>query len=453
MHAPVSFSIEVPDLSGVSRVSDLQLFELLEAYAATGRLVDAGKLTLAAEVARRSDRTLGYDGLAQRTGDRTPEALVSRLTGASGSDARQLVTVGVLVDAPDPWLTDVATAARTGDLSVGAASGIATGLGRPSAAVSADDLLDAAKLLVAEAGTLPPEKMLRRARELRDDLDSDGVGEREDALRDKRLLRFTRQSDGTTRMFAILDPESAALVVDAVDCVTAPRRGGPRFVDTEELARSEALMKDPRSTEQIALDALVDMIRIAAAADPGRVFGVRKPSVRVSVDARDLATGTGIAHLEGQPSAISVQTAERIVCTTGYLTVVHHPDGKLDVGRAQRLFTPRQRIALAIIWGGCAVENCDRPPSWTEAHHITPWSHHGATDISNGILLCRHHHLLVHNNGWHITRDNRERGNDWWMLPPPGDTAARPIRLLAKGSIPRASVPPGSIARELAAKR
>jgi hypothetical protein len=48
---------------------------------------------------------------------------------------------------------------------------------------------------------------------------------------------------------------------------------------------------------------------------------------------------------------------------------------------------------------------CDRPPSWTEAHHIDHWEeHHGRTDIDDGVLLCRFCHLLVHNRGWRITR-------------------------------------------------
>ncbi|MEO8527536.1 MAG: hypothetical protein ABI435_00495 [Pseudolysinimonas sp.] len=60
--------------------------------------------------------------------------------------------------------------------------------------------------------------------------------------------------------------------------------------------------------------------------------------------------------------------------------------------------------------------------------------------MDNGILLCRFHHLLIHNNNWHITRDNGEPGSEWRMLPPPDDPAARPIRLLAKGSLARTLV-------------
>jgi hypothetical protein len=83
------------------------------------------------------------------------------------------------------------------------------------------------------------------------------VIDREEALRQKRFLRLIPQADGMTRLSGLLDPESAALVTDAVDAVTAPRRGGPRFVEPGAAARAEAIVRDTRSTEQLALDALV----------------------------------------------------------------------------------------------------------------------------------------------------------------------------------------------------
>ena len=435
---PSGTVIELPELSGLPRASDSELERLLGVVAAAKRRVDACAAALAGEVERRSDRELGYSGLAQRSGDRTADGFVARVTGSSGAEARKLVTVGKLLDAPPPWLSGVATQVASGEVSVGAAAAITTGLGAPSDSVAADDLLDAAERLLIETAGLPPEKVARRAREVRDELDVAGVADREALLRSKRFLRLTPQVDGMTRIFGMLDPESAALVTDAIDCVTAPRRGGPRFLDPDELARAEQLEKDPRTTEQIALDALVEMIRIAGAADTGRVFGIRKPAVRVHVDARDLETGDrdGYATVEGQTATISIATAEGLACADGYQTVIFHSDGSIDVGRTQRLFTSRQRIALAAIWGGCAVETCDRPPSWTEAHHSVPWSHGGRTDIADGILLCRHHHMLLHNNHWRIHRPPGRGHAGWRMTSPDGRT----LRLITKNPLRRRHV-------------
>ncbi len=411
--------LEVPDLGGISAVSDGELLEAMEAWAQARREVDAGLATLAGEVAARSTLEQGYDGLAQRAGARTADALVSKLTGTTGVEARTITTVGTMLNTPAPWLGEVAARVAAGQVSVGAAAAIQTGLGSPSPTVAADDLADAAHTLLTADGGLPPEKVARHARELRDELDEAGVADREALLRSRRYLRLIPQSDGMTKMVALLDPESAALITDAVDAVTAPRRGGPRFVDATAAARAEAIMSDPRTTVQLALDALVQMVRIAAAANTGRVFGTRQPAVRVHVTAIDLHNGSGTAHLEGQTMAVSVQTAQRIACADGALGIEFGEAGSgLRLGRSARTFTEKQKLVLAAIWGGCAAPDCERPPSWTEAHHINEWhSDHGSTDVEDGILLCRHHHLMVHNNGWKVDRV----GTEYRLLPPPED--------------------------------
>ncbi|GHF27039.1 HNH endonuclease [Pseudolysinimonas yzui] len=429
--------IEVPDLSGLARASHQELMVGMRHWSAHVRSAESVVAAFAGEIDRRSSRDAGYEGLAASTGARGPEGLVSSLTGKSVRDARDLVTVGRLLDAPPVWLTDVAAGVASGEVSVGAAAAIVTGLGAPTPELGADDLLDAAQTLVAEAGQLPPEKVARLAREMRDELDAAGVADREQALRQKRFLRLTPRADGMTSIFGLLDPESAALVTDAIDCVTAPRRNGPRFLDDTERARADAIVNDPRSTEQLALDALVEMIRIAAAADPGRIFGIRKPAVRVHVDARDLQRREGAGHLEGQTAAVSIATVERHACADGYVPIRFESGGAIDVGLTQRLFTTRQRIALAAIWGGCAHPDCDRPPSWCEAHHATEWDNGGPTDIANGILLCRFHHLLTHNMGWNIRPPDRP-GGTWLMHPPSrGSGIRKPIELTSKHPLRR----------------
>jgi len=400
-------NLEVPDLGDAASASDSELIEAMRAWAHARRVVDAGLAALASEVARRSSLELGYDGLAQRAGARTADALVSQVTGTTGAEARAITAAGTIIGAPAPWMGEVATEVSAGRLSVGAAAAIEAGLRSPSPTVAADDLADAAHSLLVTVASLPPEKVARRARELRDELDEAGVADREAGLRDKRFLRLSPQADGMTRLTGLLDPESAALVVDAVDAVTSPRRGGPRFVDPDAVARADATAHDPRSTEQLALDALVQMVRIACAADDGSVFGVREPSVRAHVSLHDLDRRAGVAHLEGQSAAVSIATAARIGCTDGLVPVLFDQTGRaLKLGRTQRCFSHHQRTVLAAIWGGCAHPTCDRPPSWTEAHHINEWrSDHGSTDVDDGILLCRHHHLMVHNNGWRIQRE------------------------------------------------
>ena len=67
-------------------------------------------------------------------------------------------------------------------------------------------------------------------------------------------------------------------------------------------------------------------------------------------------------------------------------------------------------------------------------HHIEPFQYGGRTDLATGVLLCRHHHMLIHNNGWQI----KLRDGTYWLIPPPGvDPEMRPIRLEAKSAARR----------------
>ncbi|MDJ0325288.1 HNH endonuclease signature motif containing protein, partial [Cryobacterium sp. PH31-AA6] len=82
------------------------------------------------------------------------------------------------------------------------------------------------------------------------------------------------------------------------------------------------------------------------------------------------------------------------ICDTGVRGILFNDTGQaLDVGREQRLFTEQQRTAIALRDGGCIWPDCDRPPSWTEAHHLDDWSLNGTTDTADGTCLCHPHHL------------------------------------------------------------
>jgi len=74
----------------------------------------------------------------------------------------------------------------------------------------------------------------------------------------------------------------------------------------------------------------------------------------------------------------------------------------LDISFTKRLFDRHQRIALAVRDRDCISPGCDRPPAWTEAHHITAWQDRGPTDLANGCLLCSFHHHLVHKGEWAV---------------------------------------------------
>ena len=429
----------VSDDSDISLLTDDSLMHAQRRLAMGRRHVEASEARVAGEVARRSRRELGYGGLAQRLGARTPEALVQQLTGSTGVEARRLVRVGTLVatlssldldEGLVPWLSGAGLGVAAGTLSVEAFDTIRVGLGEPTEDVSTDDLAGAARTLVAESATVNLDALAARARDLRNDLDAAGIGLREHERRVRRYLRLVVQSDGMTRITGLLDPESAAIVVAAVDAVTSPRRGGPRFVAPDEVARAARLVADDRTTEQIALDALVEMITIATRANSSKLFGRTRPAVRVLVTLKDLENRTGGGYLEGQADRVSIATVERHACGGGTLPILFDGAGKaLNLGRERRLFTARQRDVIAARDGGCLGPDCDRPPSWSEVHHINEFQHGGLTNVDDGVLLCRYHHLLLHNNGWNI----RRVGSEYCLVPPPKNgVEQQPIALKSR---------------------
>ena len=427
--------LELPPLAAAS---DDALLATQRSLAEVRRQVDAAASRVADEIARRSRPELGYDGLAQRLGARTPAHLVQRITGTSAREAGALVRAGAMqTDAAPSWLQQVGQAVAAARISLDAAEVIRSCLGTPTDAIPAAELERAAPTLLVEAPTLTLERLAARARDLRAALDLGAVASREQAMRERRYLHLTPMPDGMTRISGLLDPESAAIVTAAVDAATSPRRGGPRFVDPTERARAETIAADPRSTEQLALDTLVELIRIGTAVAPNALLGAKRPAVTLHVTAGDLHTGRGIARFEGQSAPISIDTAARMVCEVGVLPVLFEGGQVVNLGRGQRLYTRRQTLALAARDGGCTFPECERPPSWTEAHHINEWRRdRGGTDIADGVLLCRHHHLLVHNNGWRVTR----HGADYAFVPPPElDARQRPIPAQRRALVARAS--------------
>ena len=410
-------------------MSDTELQSTARVLGEKRRQVDAALSIIADELKRRSRVELGHDGLAQKLGLRTGERLVQQVTGVSAREAAVLVKVGELTAPPSAdsspdlpsWLSSVGDAVRAGELSLTAADVIRSGLGSPREGVPAEALARAAAALVVLAASVTVEQLAAHARQARDELDEAGIADRAAALRERRYLHLSPQSDGMTRISGLLDPESAAIVTAAYDGATSPRRGGPRFVDSEDLARAEALQTDSRTVEQITLDSFVELVRIGGAVDPGVVLPVRRPEVVVRVTLADLDRRAGSGRFDGQSSPVGIPAVERQICETGIVPVLFDGDRILEVGSTQRLFTRRQRIALAERDRGCRFDGCDRPASWTEAHHIRPWSDDGPTSIDNGILLCRHHHLLVHDHGWIIRRDPHpgSPGSNGWIIEPP----------------------------------
>lgn len=209
-----------------------------------------------------------------------------------------------------------------------------------------------------------------------------------------------------------------------IDTALRPRRGGPRFVDEDERRRAEQLVADPRTNDQLAFDLIMDVLRAGTLADAPTVLGARQAGVRIARVLHGEADDAPRAYLEEDGGPVPSWVSDQRACDTGRVTMTVDDSGNpLILGREKRLFSAKQRITLAVRDGGCRWRGCDRPPSYCEAHHIDHVADGGRTDVDRGILLCRFHHMQLHQGGWRITRVELE---DFVLHPPRG---AEPIVL------------------------
>jgi hypothetical protein len=65
------------------------------------------------------------------------------------------------------------------------------------------------------------------------------------------------------------------------------------------------------------------------------------------------------------------------------------------------------RRALKRRDGGCRFPGCP-DTRFVDAHHIEHWADGGETRLDNLVLLCRHHHRLLHEGGYRIERCDDE---------------------------------------------
>ena len=207
---------------------------------------------------------------------------------------------------------------------------------------------------------------------------------------EKRAARdrfFTLSPDGTgrTRLSGVLGAEAAEIVNAAMEPLCRP-----------------ADPDDHRTAGQRRADALTDICAMALGSD--QLPENRGEKARMIITAGfDSLTGQLCHGWLDTGQTLSPETVRRLACDAGIIPAVLNGAGlPLDLGREQRLFKGALRRALVLRDGGCAFPGCDRPPKWCEGHHPVHWCDGGTTCLANGVLLCGHHHRLIHHSEWQV---------------------------------------------------
>jgi Domain of unknown function (DUF222)/HNH endonuclease len=178
----------------------------------------------------------------------------------------------------------------------------------------------------------------------------------------------------------------------------------------EPLARKSGA-HDDRDRERRLADALVDLSMHAL--DSGLIPQQASQRTHMQVTT-SLETLLG---LPGAPAAelefslpISSKTVERLACDCSITRILLGSDSMvIDVGRAKRVVSGPSRKALNARDGHCTWTGCERPATWTSAHHLVHWIHGGTSDLPNLALLCYRHHWTVHEGNWQLVRSDDGR--------------------------------------------
>ncbi len=375
-------------------LSDRELLDLrIDAERVRSRL-DAATLAVTRELDAR--------GAAVATGATSTAAwLRGRCRQHPGAAKAEVRLAGEL----DASLPRLRAALAAGEVSLDAAHAVADGVRGLPAGVDAATSARGEAFLVAQARLFDPGALAKLAKHLVHVLDPAGGCEleREEARRsDAESFTVVHGHDGGRRLHGRLTAEHGALLDEALGVLAAPR---PAADGTP----------DPRPADKRRADALMELVRIGVAAPELPCSGGDPVTMTVTTTPDHLAALAALAgragpagsapvaaHLDdGTP--LSPESTRRLGCDAWLQAAVLDSAGAvLHLGRRTRLVNGPLRRAVVLRDHGCAFPGCGRPARWCQAHHVVHWAHEGTTDIDNLVLLCAHHHRVIHHDGWSV---------------------------------------------------
>jgi Domain of unknown function (DUF222)/HNH endonuclease len=222
-----------------------------------------------------------------------------------------------------------------------------------------------------------------------------------DARRDDgaRSLRF---NDGCLTMTAKL---GRAAYAEVRSCLEARVRQDSRSAAGNDEAETTRL-------DQRLADALVSTLRAGAGGAKGSgtpYMVVAHVPLEVLMDGDGDDDGDGgsggvsdgglFGELE-HGGLVSGEVVRRLACDATLVVALDDQDGHtIYEGRSRRDPTPTQRREIERRDRHCRFPGCANV-TFTNAHHIEPWTPRGPTDVDNLVLLCVHHHARIHTREW-----------------------------------------------------
>jgi hypothetical protein len=250
--------------------------------------------------------------------------------------------------------------------------------------------------LLRAAQTMDPGQFMSVAKNFEHRIDAEGALTEANRAHARRYLHVGEPQDGMVRIDGLLDAEGGATVRRALQAFMKPSKN------------------DERSHGQRQHDALIELCLQRAASRRDGAGPRPQLIIRASLDTLAGIPGAPAGELDGG-GTIPAATVQRIACDTALSRLTGRGELEHELSHATRTIPPSTRRALEARDHKCVFPGCDRPLSWCDGHHLVWWINGGATELPNLALLCRHHHRMVHEEGWTLER----RDGRFKATPPP----------------------------------
>jgi hypothetical protein len=279
---------------------------------------------------------------------------------------------------------------------------VAATTGRLPPGLDADQRAAVEARLVAQAKTLDPAALRKKARRALEHLTTQAQADRhhaavlreeEDRARAKTRLSLHDNADGTITGHFTVPTLAGTILRKIIQQLASPRRGHPGATHAQTGPAGDRIDWAQRHGH-----ALVELLEHLPT---DRLHHQVAATLVITLDHTQLLHDLRGAGLDTNDE-ISPSQARRLACGAGLLPAVLNTTSlPLDLDRQQRLFTPAQRLALATRHHTCAAHGCDRPYAWCELHHQHPWATGGHTNLDNALPLCGFHHHRIHDPTYH----------------------------------------------------
>jgi hypothetical protein len=223
---------------------------------------------------------------------------------------------------------------------------------------------------------------------------------------------------GMVKLEIVLCPDEADLVLRALDRAREIQHSEQQPYISAEGSEEEAEASDsPADTPWPSrVDGVVALAESYLAGNVASGNGGQRFQVTVHVDQDPLAADGALAATLEDGTGVSAEALRRVACDCGLVAVTGAGES-LNIGRRTRSIPPAIRRVLLLRDRGCAFPGCTHD-RFLHGHHVRHWLHGGETSTDNLVLLCTHHHQMVHEGGWSVERSGQ---GAWRFVSPSGE--------------------------------